>query len=104
MSRSIVAITAVAVFAIGCGPDGNTRAPTEVRVPLIAVTSRADFNLGTHLTGNEEVLAVPPGAPTPADSKAQGEAIFRISDDGSIVGIGACPCGGEHGFLLTPLD
>jgi probable HAF family extracellular repeat protein len=27
-----------------------------------------------------------------------------ISDDGRIVGIGACPCGGEHGFLLTPLD
>jgi probable HAF family extracellular repeat protein len=27
-----------------------------------------------------------------------------ISDDGSIAGIGACPCGGEHGFLLTPLD
>jgi probable HAF family extracellular repeat protein len=27
-----------------------------------------------------------------------------INDEGSIVGIGAGPCGGEHGFLLTPLD
>ncbi len=27
-----------------------------------------------------------------------------ISDDGSIVGIGACPCGGERGFLLTPIN
>ena len=38
-----------------------------------------------HLTGNEEVLAVAPGAPTPADSKGQGQAIFRVNDDGTAV-------------------
>jgi hypothetical protein len=58
-------------------------------VPLFAADGNAggnkDVNLGTHLTGDEEVLIVPPGAPHPSDSRAQGQAIFRVSDDGSTV-------------------
>jgi len=49
---------------------------TEVRTPLFAIGSKGD-NLGTHLTGDNEV---PPRA-----TQAQGEAIFRISDDGNSV-------------------
>jgi hypothetical protein len=45
-----------------------------------------DFNLMTHLTGDEEVFTpATVGGPTPADSRAQGEAVFRVSDDGSSV-------------------
>jgi len=47
----------------------------------------ADFNLGTHMTGAEEVFTpTPPSTATPADSRAQGEAIFRVNlnDDGTV--------------------
>jgi CHRD domain len=88
MVRKLVAAGAVAVLAVACAKD--TPAPTgayEVRVPLYASRGgMADFNLGTHMTGDEEVF-VPavPGGPTPADSRAQGEAIFRVSADGHSV-------------------
>ena len=58
--------------------------PTEVEVsvPLYAMGGNADFNLETHLVGDEEVFTpTPPSTATPADSRAQGQAIFRISDD-----------------------
>jgi hypothetical protein len=46
----------------------------------------ADFNLGTHLSGEEEVFSpAAAGDPTPADSRAQGQAIFRISADEATV-------------------
>ena len=88
MVRKLVAAGAVSVLAVACAKD--TPAPTdayEVRVPLYASRGgMADFNLGTHMTGDEEVFvpAVPAG-PTPADSRAQGEAIFRVSADGHSV-------------------
>jgi hypothetical protein len=68
----------------GCA--GDTATPTEnvIRVPLYAMGGNGDFNLGTHLTGDGEVFTpATPGAPTPADSKGQGQAIFRISDNGT---------------------
>jgi hypothetical protein len=53
---------------------------------LFVVGGNADFNLGTHMTGDEEVFTpAHAGDPTPADSRAQGEAIFRVSADGSTV-------------------
>lgn len=73
-----------AVVVSGCA--GDTATPTEnvIRVPLYAVGGNGDFNLGTHLTGDGEVFTpATPGAPTPADSKGQGQAIFRVSDDGT---------------------
>jgi hypothetical protein len=85
MVRKLVAVGAVAALVAGCSTDKP--APTaayEVRVPLYADRGgMADFNLGTHMTGDEEVFTPSvPGAPTPADSRAQGEAIFRVSADG----------------------
>jgi hypothetical protein len=53
-----------------------------MHVPLFAAGGNAAFNLGTHLLGDEEVFT---GSPSPADSRAQGEAIFRVSEDGSSV-------------------
>lgn len=74
---------AVALLAAGCAKEGEgwprTPMPTEVRTPLFAVAgSQANNNLGTHLAGRNEV-------PAHDDSHAQGEAIFRISDDGNSV-------------------
>lgn len=74
ISRCISAASAVAIAA-ACGSDRPTM-PTAVSVPLFVRSVQAD-NLGTHLTGDNEV---PPNA-----SLAQGQAIFRISDDGSSV-------------------
>jgi hypothetical protein len=58
----------------------------EVSVPLFAAGGNTDVNLGTHLTGAEEVFTPSmPGGPTPADSPAQGQAIFRVNEGGSSV-------------------
>jgi hypothetical protein len=88
MMRRHIAVAAVAAVVLGCANDKGAPTGYEIRVPLFAQSSHTgqmDFNLGTHLTGNEEVLAAAPGAPTPADSKGQGQAIFRVSGDGSSV-------------------
>jgi hypothetical protein len=74
IGRRISAGTAVAI-ATACGSDRPTT-PIAISVPLYVRSAPAD-NLGTHLTGDNEV---PPNA-----SLAQGQAIFRISDDGSSV-------------------
>jgi hypothetical protein len=88
MEKRHAAIVVIAVLAAGC--SGDKPAPTgyEIRTPLFAQSGhsgRMDFNLGTHLTGDEEVLVVPAGSPTPADSKGQGQAIFRVNDAGTAV-------------------
>ena len=77
-------VVALAVSAlVGCAPE--RAGPTEVIVlPLLAKVGGHDANLNTHLTGSEEVLAVPEGAPHPSDSHAQGQAIFRVSPDGTV--------------------
>ena len=82
----------VVVLGAGCAADAPAPTELEVRVPLYAQgagsqgAGQKDFNLGTHLRGEEEVF-VPtvPGGPTPADSPAQGQAIFRVSASGSTV-------------------
>ena len=68
----------------GCTADEQAPTAFEVRVPLFAVGGNVDFNLGTHMSGAEEVCPTCV-ASTPADSRAQGEAIFRVSADGSTV-------------------
>ncbi len=81
---------AVAILAAACNADQSTlRTPTEVRVPLFA-RSAAD-NLGTHLTGDNEN--------PPNDSPAQGQAIFRLSDDGSSVDYTLIAANIENAFM-----
>ena len=69
-----------------CAQESRTPSATEIRTPLYAVGGQRDFNLGTHMDGAGEVFVpATPDAPTPADSRAQGQAIFRVSDDGTSV-------------------
>ena len=84
MLQKLAALGAVATFVVGCSPDKPMpTAGFEIRTPLYAVGGQSDFNMGTHLTGAEEVC---PACVTssPADSKAQGEAIFRVNSDGTV--------------------
>jgi hypothetical protein len=87
MSKAIP-LGAITALLVGCTADKPAPTALEFRVPLFVTASNAggngDTNLGTHMTGAEEVFVAPPGAPTPADSKAQGEAIFRVNDDGTV--------------------
>jgi hypothetical protein len=82
MSRHVV-LGAVMAAVVGCA--GDTPIPTEfsVSAPVFAVHG-PDANLRTHLSGKEEVLSVAPGAPSPADSRAQGQAIFQVQEDGTV--------------------
>jgi hypothetical protein len=81
-----IALGAIAAVLVGCSADRQSPTAFEVRAPLFAVGANAAFNFGTHLTGAEEVFTpVPPSTATPADSRAQGEAIFRVSDDDNTV-------------------
>jgi hypothetical protein len=77
---------AVAALLVGCTADKPVPTGFEVRVPLFAMGGMSAFNLGTHMTGAGEVFTpTPPSTATPADSKGQGQAIFRVSGDGSSV-------------------
>jgi len=66
---------AAIVFVAACTSDRPTPTGVEIRTPLF-VRSAAN-NLGTHLDGADEN---PPNA-----SQGQGQAIFRVSDDGTSV-------------------
>ncbi len=86
MFRKQAALAGIAALLAGCTADKPAPTALVIRAPLFAVGGQSDFNLGTHMTGDEEVFTpVPPSTATPADSRGQGEAIFRVSDDGSTV-------------------
>jgi len=77
MTRSITGIAAAVALAsaLACASD-KPMSPREVRIPLFERMG-GDDNLGIHLNGDGEVPARP--------SQGQGQAIFRISDDGQSV-------------------
>jgi hypothetical protein len=84
--REIALVGAMTALLVGCTADKPAPTALEIRAPLFAVGGNGAFNLGTHMTGDGEVFTpTPPSTATPADSKGQGEAIFRVSDDGSSV-------------------
>lgn len=90
MLRRQIAFGAITVLLVGCTADKSAPTGFEVSAPLFVVGGNSggngDINLGTHLTGDEEVFTpTPPSTATPADSRAQGQAIFRVSADGSSV-------------------
>lgn len=86
MFRKRIALGAAALFVAGCTSDQPTPTAFEVRAPLFAMGGNSASNLGTHLTGDEEVC-LPAQCPTvtPAVSQAQGQAIFRVNGDGTAV-------------------
>ena len=77
MTRSITGIAAAVALAsaLACASD-KPMSPREVRIPLFDRMG-GENNIGTHLDGGGEVPARP--------TEAQGQAIFRISDDGQSV-------------------
>jgi hypothetical protein len=77
--RKSVAIAAV-VALVACSSEQTVPTEFETTAPLYARGGNADINMGTHLSGDEEVLA---SIPHPSVSEAQGQAIFRI--DGTMV-------------------
>src|SRR5205814_5488783 len=87
MSGKMVISGAALVLLVGCVGDQSLPAGFEVRAPLFAAVGPAgESHLRTHVAGGNEVFTPGhPGDPTPADSRAQGEAIFRVSADGSTV-------------------
>ena len=80
MFRERIALGAAALLVAGCTSDQPTPTAFEVRAPLFAMGGNSASNLGTHLTGDEEVCPACVVS-TPAESRAQGQAIFRVSDD-----------------------
>jgi hypothetical protein len=86
MLRRQIAFVAVTAALLACTEEKPSPTSFEVRAPLFAIGANSDINLGTHLTGDEEVFTpAVAGAPTPADSRAQGQAIFRVNDGGTRV-------------------
>src|SRR5688572_23950820 len=84
MRMRAVAVALAAGVAWAC--SGDVRQPTgpeSVTLPLVASPAHAGaaHNDRTHLSGEQEVFAAEEGAPTPADSRAQGQAILHIADD-----------------------
>lgn len=83
--RRLVIVGMAAVFASACSSD-SVRTPSQpdtITVPL-RVTQHAGtaHNHSVHLSGDQEpFVPATPGGPTPADSTAQGQAIFHIADD-----------------------
>ena len=87
--RIWVPAVALAAAAAGCSQFGQSPTqPDVINTPLFfnAAGSGGPENHRTHLSGREEVFTpATPGAPTPADSHAQGQAIFQVSPDGTSV-------------------
>jgi hypothetical protein len=86
MLMKLVTWGAAAGLVAACGTDQPAPTGSEITIPLYVGEGQKDFNLGTHLTGDEEVFVpATPGGPTPALSRAQGQAIFRVSDNETTV-------------------
>ena len=75
-------VGAVGLVVAACTADRST--PTELRAPIFARSAAAsadkqgtDDHFQTHLQGENEV--------PPRDTRAQGEAVFRLSEDGNSV-------------------
>ena len=80
MQKQELLVVVAAALVVGCGSEKAAPTSYEIRAPLYAMPPHAgqsDFNFNTHLTGDEET---PPNA-----SPAQGQAVLRVSDDGSSV-------------------
>ena len=84
MSRVALFATAV-VMASACSSVQTPAQPESITVPIRVTAQHAGeaHNQSAHLSGAQEVFtAATPGAPTPADSQAQGQAIIQIAKDG----------------------
>ena len=80
----LAVVAALALIASACSSDSG-QTPTSasaVTLPLqIAARAGTGANHSVHLSGDNEPFTAAPGAPTPADSHGQGQAIIQIADD-----------------------
>lgn len=80
----LTVVAALALIASACSSDpGQTpTGASAVNLP-IQVEARAGtgLNHSVHLNGEQEPFSAAPGAPTPADSHGQGQAIIHIADN-----------------------
>lgn len=78
-------IAAVVVSACSSDSPQSPAQPESITVPIRVTTAQhagEAHNQSVHLSGDQEVFTAAPGAPTPADSNAQGQGIFQIAADG----------------------
>ena len=82
-------VMAVSLLLVTYACSESVQSPTQpetITMPLqfsSAQHAGVPQNHRTHLQGDQEVFVpATPGAPTPADSQAQGQAIFQIAGDG----------------------
>jgi hypothetical protein len=84
--RKYLTMGLVAVVAAACSQYQTPTQPELITAPLRVESAQhagVPHNHNTHLTGDEEPFTpVTPGGPTPADSRAQGQANFKIAKDG----------------------
>src|SRR5262245_61056563 len=82
--RRILVAGSVAVIASACSSN-SVRTPAQpdtIAVPLrVSQHAGTPHNHSVHLSGDEEPFTAAPGAATPADSLAQGQAVLQIADD-----------------------
>src|SRR5688500_12818740 len=82
--RAVAVAVAEGVAGAGSGDVRQPTGPESVTLPLVASPAQhagTAHNDRTHLSGDQEVFAAAEGAPTPADSRAQGQAILQIAED-----------------------
>ena len=78
---------AMAVVVAGACSSESARSPAQpesISLPIRVTTAQhagAAHNQSVHLSGDQEVFTPAPGGPSPADSRAQGQAIIRIARD-----------------------
>lgn len=81
--RRVVLFSIAAVITCACSSD-SMRSPTQpesITIPVAITSAQHEgqpHNHSVHLKGDQEVFT---GSPSPADSNAQGQAIFQIAPD-----------------------
>ena len=79
-----VLATAIAAAGVACSKAPAPTEPAALTVPIQVQSGQAEMHAGqahnhrTHLTGDAE-------RPNPNDSRAQGQAIFKVSKDGNSI-------------------
>jgi hypothetical protein len=85
--RRVALFAGAVVIASSCSSE-SVRLPAQpepISVPLrVSVAQHAEeaHNQSVHLSGAQEVFTPAPGAPSPADSNAQGQATIQIDRNG----------------------
>src|SRR5690349_8500381 len=83
--RRYLLIGLTGIVAGACSSESNRMPvqPDTVSLPLrLEAKGGVNNNHSVHLSGDQEPFTAAPGAPTPADSQAQGQGIFKIAGDG----------------------